>query len=256
MSKAWITAKLPEFARDMLRDYSLAVQILERQFRIFDGGGQVEFEALRDLLGEHMNKGLLWRLKDTAHHLFRNEQKERLDGLFLDWCIGYIFHETMKLKEDSYQQQNYSPWFRDLQGENLPEAESAISLELLQVLSQTNESIRREIDRIRFILSKCASLMPMYFRDQRENALLARFLFEQNELVRGVFGAAYEELIRAIYDDAPEMMLVMAARSLRQGGWMRHASQAVDEALALSPDSALALAEKEILGTWRKGLKV
>ena len=71
MSHSWFDEKRCEFMRDLLRDYCLSVQVLEGLFQDFDRGGTMTFEDLKDLLGEEMNKGLMWRLKDTAHHLFR-----------------------------------------------------------------------------------------------------------------------------------------------------------------------------------------
>jgi hypothetical protein len=255
MSKAWITEKLPEFVRDMLRDFCLSADILESQFTVFDQTSQVSFEVLHDLLGEEMNKGLLWRLKDTAHHLFRNDGRQGLSGQMLDWCIGYIFHETMKIKEDAYQQQNYGPWFRELLDRELPEAETVVSKELFQIVLQTNESLRRESARVRFFFEKCRKLLMVYLSDQGENPLLGRFLFEQNGLVRKIFGQDYPALVAAIYGDAPEMMYVMASQSLRQGGWMTHAAQAVRKAGELGPVNPRVLRERQIVDTWAERIK-
>lgn len=255
MSKAWIVEKLPEFVRDMLRDFCLSADILESQFTVFDQTNQVSFHVFHDLVGEEMNKGLLWRLKDTAHHLFRNDPGQGLSGQFLDWCVGYIFHETMKLKEDAYQQQTYGPWFRELMDRELPQAEHVISRELFQVVLQTNESIRREIARVRFFIAKCRALLQGYLSGQGENPLLGRFLFEQNPLVRKIFGQEYDALLAAIYGDAPEMVYVMASQSLRQGGWMKHAGEAVLRAVETGPTNPRVLREKQIVDTWNERIK-
>jgi hypothetical protein len=247
MSKAWIKAKHAEFARDVLRDFCLASNELERRFQEYDLTGLVDFEGLRDLTGQEMDKGLLWRLKDTSHHLFRHDPDDMLIGKFLDWALGYIFHETLKLKEDAYQQQNYAPWFKELQRRDMPEHEQRFCHELMQVLFQTRESIEREVKRIRFILSQCQGMFPVYYHRHRNNALLARFLFNQNELVRGVFQERYETLIQGVYGDAPEHMHLLAAQSLRQGGWMRDANKAVDEALRTKPGYKQAQHEKKVL---------
>lgn len=255
MSKAWIREKMPEFARDLLRDFCLSVDILEDQFSRFDTHSKVAFEVFRDLLGVEMNKGLLWRLKDTAHHLFQNDGKQELSGQFLEWSLGYVFHETMKLKEDAYQQQNYAPWFRSMQERELPEQDLIISRELFQLLMQTTESMQREIRRIRFLFGECRKLFPMYLSDQGENHWLARFLFKRNEIVREVFSQSYRELLRGIYGTAPESMYVMASRSLREGGWMQQAAEAAAKACETNPASEPARREKEIVDTWRARLR-
>lgn len=248
MSKAWIKAKAPEFVRDIIRDFCLSWRVLEDQFQQFDKNGQVDFEVLRDLLGEEMNKGLLWRLKDTAHHLFRSKAEGgTLVGQFLDWSVGYIFHDAMKLKEDSYQQQNYAPWFRQLIRDDLPEEEKGISSELLGVLEQTSESMFREIRRIRFIVANCRRLFPIYLSAHRDNPLLARFLFDQDDLVREIFGEEYEGLIARIYADRPDHMYLLAAMSLRQGGWLAESSEAIARAVDLNPQSESIRREERII---------
>lgn len=255
MSKAWIRAKTPEFVRDVLRDFCLAARALEEQFSHFDRGGQVNFGVLRDLLGEEFNKGLLWRLKDTAHLLFRGSRDAPRVGRFLDWGIGYVFHESMKLKEDAYQQQNYGPWFRAMQAESLPPEELRIAQELYEVILQTAESIRREITRIRFIIDHMKRLLPLYLSEHGDNPLLARLLFERNDLVAAVFGEYYSDLLRGLHGDRPERLYVLAAQSLRQGGWMQEAEAAIDQALKLAPNDPAARLEKEKVDSWRKRLK-
>lgn len=243
MSKAWIRSKYKDFARDVMRDFCLAATALEEQFRRFDESEEIGFEAIKDLTGEEMNKGLLWRLKDTAHHVFRNDPEDSLIGRFLDWGLGYIFHETIKLKEDAYQQQSYAPWFRALQNQDLPDMEKDFAVELMQVLSQTRESIQREIRRIRFILRQCRGMLPIYYGRHRSNALLARFLFDKNDLVRKVFKDEYEAFIQGIYGEEPELLYILAAQSLKQGGWMKDAERAEEEALRINPNCRKAAME-------------
>ncbi|WP_027183615.1 hypothetical protein [Desulfovibrio inopinatus] len=252
MSKAWIREKRPQFVRDMLRDFCLSVEILEGQFERFDNEGVVQFDVLRQLLGVGMNKGLLWRLKDTCHHLFQEDPDGTTVGRFLDWCIGYIFHESMKLKEDAYQQQNYGPRLRKLMA-TAPDTnhiEHIISMELFEVLDQTKESISREIRRIRFMIAECRKMLPLFLEGHESNILLARFLFDQNTLVHKILGDAYHEVIRAVYKETPEMLYVRASQSLRTGGWMEHAAEAVDEAYNLAPNNPLVTREKHILDIW------
>lgn len=252
MSKTWIRGKLPEFVRDVFRSFCLASRQLSEQFARFDAEGTVSFEILRDLVGVEMNKGLLWRLKDTAHHVFRNDPSGLLEGRFLDWGMGYIFHETIKLMEDAYQKTNYAPWFREMRDSGeLPQEAKDVAGELFLILHQTEESMSREIDRIRFIMAKCRQLLPIYLAPHRENMLLARLLVAQNALVREVFEEEYEALLTGIYGNQPELMYILASQSLRQGGWMEEAEAAVNKALELNPAERSVLQEKKIIDNWR-----
>jgi len=252
MSKAWIRAKHPEFVRDLFKFFCQSCEILEEQFARFDKDDTITFEILKDIVGNEMDKGLLWRMKDTAHHVFRNDPHSQLGGKFLDWAIGYIFHETIKLKEDAYQKQNYAPWFHKLNEEDLQESEKDITAQLFQVLNQTEESMRREIDRIRFIMAKCRQLLPYYLHRYSDNVLLARYIFSQNELVRSVFDGEYSGLIRAIYVTEPERMYILACQSLRMGGWIDEANEALNKALEVNPTSKIVLQEKKIIDNWVK----
>ncbi len=250
MSRTWIRAKLPEFVRDMFRNFCQASEALGVEFAAFEAERRVSFEHLRYLVGFEQNKGLLWRLKDTAHHVFRNDPENPLVGRYLDWGLGYIFHETIKLMEDAYQRMNYAPWLDELRDGKLEQAEQEIANHLKAIPGQTEESMDREIARIRVILSTCRRLMPSYLSRHRGNVLLARFLFSQNELVRQVFNADYEAMLDGIYAGKPELMYVYAAQSLRLGGWMDEAERAVSEAFKLNPRDPLVLQEKNIIDNW------
>ncbi len=256
MSKSWIRAKHPEFVRDLFKFFCQACDQLEQQFMRFDQGKAVEFEFLKDLVGDEMDKGLLWRLKDTAHHVFRNDPHSQLGGKFLDWAIGYIFHEAVKLKEDAYQKQNYAHWFHKLYEEDPQNSEKNITEQLFQILNQTEESIHREIDRIRFITAKCRQLLPYYLRRYSENVLLARYIFSENQLVRDIFKDEYDGLIAAIYGAEPERMFILASQSLRMGGWMNEATKAVNEAFEKNPSSKIVLQEKKIIDNWARRIKI
>lgn len=247
MSKLWIKAKLPEFVRDVVRDFCLASRELEREFRMFDRTGHVDFATLKNLLGHEMNKGLLWRLKDTAHVLFKHDRVADAEtlGHFLDWSVGYIFHDAIKLKEDAYQQQNYAPWFRQLSNTNISSEHQRIGEDLLAVLDQTSESIQREVNRIRFLLFNCRRLLTEYLPQHSDNELLARFLFDNNDLVREVFGEGYPKLIEKVYGNEPERMYLFAARSLIKGGWREIAGKALEEASRINPANPEVQAAKE-----------
>ena len=76
MSGRWLIANKDFFIRDLLRDYCRVCQALNEQDARFSGTGTISYAVLRDLLGEAMRKGVFWRLKDTAHHLFRTPTRE------------------------------------------------------------------------------------------------------------------------------------------------------------------------------------
>lgn len=226
MSKSWLLSKQESFVRDVLHDFCHIASVLEAHFTDYDVSGTVSFHFFDDLLGRQNSKGLLWRLKDTAHLLFRNESgpRHQVLGEYLDWALGYIFHECIKLKEDAYQQMSYRPRFKKLQAiQGLIPEEQHIGAELYAVLDQTNESIAREVRRVRFILFHCKRMFVLYLPAHCENSLLARFFHSQRELVQSVFKGFFAELLQAVYPQGLQRMYVLAAKSFAQGGWMEEA---------------------------------
>lgn len=248
MSKYWIESKKQEFIRDILRDFCLSYQLLAQEFSMYNQYGKVNFYFFLELLGIEMNQGLLWRLKDTAHLFFRSKDEVPELEQLLDWSLGYIFHECTKLKEDAYQQNIYIPWLENI-SKSLTFSNPQLTdpSQLLMAISQTKESIQREVDRIRLIINQCLTLFIKYLPLHHDNSYLARFLFDQNELVQEVFGQFYPQLIDAIYLDHKEKMYILAAQNLRQGGWIQKANQAIDMALKTNPNNFSSLQEKKII---------
>ncbi|XPV76287.1 MAG: tetratricopeptide repeat protein [Desulfovibrio sp.] len=246
----WVRLKLQVFVRDLLRNFCMGQIILEEQFHQFENNGNMDFESLRELIGHEHHKGLLWRLKDTAHHMFRNNPDTNVEGRFLDWGMGYIFHETIKLKEDSYQNITYKPWFEQLREGGLTGDEAEIAEGLFPILQQTVESMQRETDRIRHISGRCKKLMPIYLAGHNENPLLARCLVQDRQLIATVFGLGYEELVEKIYGGKKQDMFCLAAKSFRAGGRKEEAIQAIEKAVSLDPDCKIILQEKQIIDNW------
>ncbi len=248
MSKAWIRAKLPEFVRDMFRYFCQCCYVLEPLFQAYAKTGVMDFEQLKELIGQENSKGTFWRLKDTAHHVFRNDPHDSLEGRFLDWALGYIFHECIKLKENAYQQLTYAPWLKDLDG-NIAQAKRDIAGPLAHVPMQTEESMRREIDRIKSIIAQCKHILPDYLTAYADNKLLARFIVTQNALVQSVFQDQYQNLLHGIYGDKGKTMYLLAAQNLRNGGWLEEARQAEQHAYLAHQKSKIFLQTEKFIAT-------
>ena len=243
--RTWVHHNHAAFERDVLRGFCQAAAQLSEQFARFAATGTLSFSVLRDMIGEPLNKGLLWRLKDKAHHIFLNAGETRPAGLLLDWTLGYIFHETLKLMEDAHQRQYYAPQLEGLADfAQYPEL-AAQMRELRDIQSQTVESMRREVARLESLLLQSRKLFCLYFAGRADHRPLARFLHDNNELARAIFADDYDRLIQSVYDDEPERMPVEAAHSLLESARFAAAALAVEAALTRNPHSPDALALRE-----------
>ena len=244
MNGGWLVANRDFLVRDLVRDYCTVYSLLADQRRRFEADGAVSYSALRDLLGESMRKGVFWRLKDTAHHLFRNtphavdlteadappppdgdpaprtlpdgtDDPRALEAL-IDWCVGYAFHECAKLKEDAFQGQHYANRLVQIARSMTVSAEAYNPLRGLG--GQTAESSTRELARIMHVLGHGLRLLARYLAAERQNTRLARWLASEEALAAKAFGPSYNLLLDALYDSDRERLYLLAARDFLEAG--------------------------------------
>lgn len=245
MTRGWIRIKYHDFVRDILRDFCLAGLALEEQFEMFDRDGHVDFNTVRELLGGGMNKGLLWRLKDSAHHLFRNDVLDLPVGHLLDYAIGYLFHETLKLKESAYQQLKYAPALQAVPCDDVPGLKGDACAGFRDLMERSKGETAGLVANLRALLDGCRDMFPIYLAHHGDNPLLARYFFESEEVIRLMFRNRFDSLIEAVYGDAPERRFLLAGQSLRAGGWTADAARALDAAEQARPGSPDVAAERE-----------
>ncbi len=236
---AWISAKHSEFVRDILRDFCLTCYDLEQVFQHYQKSGMVDFEKLAALLGQEMNKGLLWQLKDTAHILFQHQSRDGIGILnqLLEWNIGYIFHNVVKLKEDAYQQQKYGPWLKKLERAGFLGLEQDLGGQLTLLLAKTEESMATGIWQISFLQNVCKKLFIAWLPEHAENKLLARLLYVDTAYVKEIFGKDYLCLLKAVYGQETTQMFLLAALSFKEGGWHKQACEVLEKALSTYPEN-------------------
>lgn len=245
--REWIEKNSEVFERDVFRDFCLASIGLEEQFRRFSENGMVSFSIIQALVGEPLNKGLLWRLKDTAHHVFLAPELQVPEGPLLDWTLGYIFHESLKLMEDAHQKQYYTQRVAGNADVQRDSPLGELMSELAQIQRQTRESMGREVERLRKLLCLSRKLFCLYFEGRADHKPLARFLNDNSDLVSRSFGEDYHKLLYAVYGDHPERMYIEASRSLKESGRFEAAFKAVEAALACRPGNPDALELKAAL---------
>lgn len=250
MNGLWLAANKESFVRDLVRDFCHVYAAVAGQHARFTASGAISHAMLRELLGRDMRKGVFWRLKDTAHHLFRTPHpraggesrfplrrspgdvppddmacRNGVESL-LDWCIGFAFHECVKLKEDAFQRQHYANRLTQMRGQFGERREMLENLAPL--LLQTRESIQREMARILHVLDAAKNLLLLYLRGHGDNGLLARFLATEEALARGVFGRVWEDLLESLYERRPHEPYLSAARACLDSGRPQQALHALD----------------------------
>ncbi|MBO4300217.1 MAG: hypothetical protein J5861_01300 [Desulfovibrio sp.] len=231
MNRRWLLSNRDFLVRDLVRDYCIVHHLLVAQRSRFENDGTVSYTALRDLLGEAKRKGVFWRLKDTAHHLFRKlcqteitmpicdlpaDENTVVQETLIDWCVGYAFHECSKLKEDAFQRQHYAN--RLIQIARHDHLSDDTCSPLLGLSKETFESSSRELARIMQVLGHGLRLLALYLGTERHNTSLARWLACDEALAREAFGATYDTLMNSVFDGNRERLYLMAAKDFLKAG--------------------------------------
>lgn len=242
MNRQWLLANRHSLVRDLVRDYCRVQAALASQQERFATDRTVSWAQLHCLLGESTRKGVFWQLKDTAHLLFGSRLAEDPGGkpekcgepekaahatatikageqglgALLDWCIGYAFHECLKLREDAYQGRQYANRLHEL--EKLPGIDPALLPSLKILTGQTEESSARELSRILRVLDHGLDLLLAYLPGERANACLARWLATETGLAAGVFAQRWQPLLATVYGDPPQALYRLAAEDYARAG--------------------------------------
>ena len=249
MSKHWLEANASRLTAEILRDFCEVSLTLEEQFARHDSAGNLSYAALREALGDQMNRGILWRLKDTAHHLLRNPQASTIAERLLDWAIGYIFHEALKLLEDAHQHQYYGPSLLSMVEDDPSPELRDMANDFSLMAEEIQEDMKQTVGRIRRLLAHARLFFHRCYVGQKDNLYLARVLYDQEDMVREAFAEEFDNLCDAIYGNARQVLFLNAATSLLYGGRREQAVNALRRAKDIAPDDPRIAPIEESLGS-------
>ena len=134
----------------------------------------------------------------------------------IDWCIGYAFHECVKLKEDAFQNQHYAN--RLAQVARHDGVTTDMYNPLRGLVGQTAESSSRELSRISHVLSHGLRMLAQYLVVEKHNTHLARWLASEELSARQAFGTNFVPMLDALYGPEHERLYLLAARDFLEAG--------------------------------------
>lgn len=125
----------------------------------------VRAELLRQITcmaGTEECNGRLWQLKDLCHRIWpQTGQEHAMHGMLLDWTVGSLFHECLKLKETLYFLENHGA--RTVVIDNLsPRIEvlgasgDAVIWNVPRLIGQILEGVGLQMERVGFCLVRSA----------------------------------------------------------------------------------------------------
>lgn len=201
------------------------------------GGGAIPFAAINAFVEND-----LFGLKEECHALFRSDEGETgpRSGLLLDILIGSLFHEMMKVKENTYQIERYAPLYarlrRTLPGPSIPKHTETFLREGQRIIAQARRALGQGFAHAIELFEEAAVVLRHVLVENRDNPLLVRTLLDSEPILDAVYGPrALEKLLREMYDEHPDVGYALAAGDLYEGGWYDKARELCKRARKLDP---------------------
>ncbi|NIA05409.1 MAG: hypothetical protein GWP11_05510 [Proteobacteria bacterium] len=205
------------------------------------------WDRLTVMVGTENEKGPLWRLKDLCHLVWpKSDEPQGQGGSLVDWLVGAVFHEAMKLKENIYLLNSYGPAACKMRScpagpvrfcgpgpAPVPRLESMIDVRGL--ISRAAADVVGQMEQIAFLLTHTAFILRLMMPDLARNMLVVRLLVEREDVLRLLWGETLEAVFTDMfYGDAAEGFCT-AGRSYLRGQWFPQALRMYQKALAVSP---------------------
>jgi len=263
----WFEQRRNHFIRQLVDDFFLLVESFQQLYRMYldcrTTQGHVcanllssETEAARGLIwsrltqmiGTETEKGQLWKLKDLCHLLWpEQEQQYNVHGSLIDWLLGSIFHEAMKLKENIYLLNTYGP-----AAVRMGESQSAQPMKILRpsgsfplfssmvdvkaLVRRIADDVVSQMEQIGFLLGQATFILRMMMPELAPNMLVVRFLVEEEKRTLRVWGESAEELFTDMFSGDATQGFCAAGRSYLSGQWYPQALDMYKRALQADKD--------------------
>jgi tetratricopeptide (TPR) repeat protein len=205
----------------------------ERRLRFSDIGRWVDDKG----------QSLLYDLKEKSRRVFRqtNHQSFHRKEWLLDLAIGSIFHEAMKLRENIYQLEFYRPKYLQYKnGVGNSAYEKDYLRQFERIVSKAQLGAMEGMDETRSLFRDTKAQLMEFFKENRENPFLVRFLLENQPLLRSVYGSrGAKRIFELMFRRGILQAYQVAARSYLQSGHFDLSTACLVKALRMDPESSL-----------------
>lgn len=192
-------------------------------------------------------EGDLYDLKEECHALFREtlepDREEELDaaGLF-DLLVGSLFHQMMKVKENTYQLECYAPRYAALRKAakrpDSPDQDGAFLREGERIIQRARRALRQDFGHAAELFNEASVVLRHVLREHRGNPLLVRTVLDNEEAIAAVYGPRMlDDLLSEMFDGRRAEAYLLAATDLLEGGWYDKARECCQKALELEPEN-------------------
>lgn len=232
----WYSARRDYFTRNLFRGFHQAMKGFLAIYQRYLHSNHISYQDLDRLVGSENNKGSLWLLKDHCHQLWQqSESLPEINGYLLDWLIGSIFHEAMKLKENIYLNKYYGPLAQKNMQQGVNNASIHCGLDCQYLMNRILKEAANQLEDIGMMFGRANYILRITLPSLKNNNLLLRYLVEHEEMTRELWAEPLTDIFAEIFTGKGDEGYCQAARSYQEGQWWQEAADAYRKALELNP---------------------
>ncbi len=235
---SWLEEHKDIFVRNAIRDFLKALIFFEQLYKIYNESKEMPFKNMDYWVGTEVRKGPLWQFKDLCHTVWGNEEQMDVECALMEWLVGSVFHEGMKLKENIYLLQHYKPAYEKMIYQNKKLAENQGLDDYLELFEKTTEEVSLAMSRLNRLFLRAAEQLHKVLLKCPDNRLVLRLLAENNPEFDRIWGVnSIPRLFEEMFPGQKEKGYCLAAESYREGNWMERALDTYQKALDINPNS-------------------
>ena len=255
MNTSWFTQRRDVFIRDLVENFFEAKIYFNTIYGSYKKSKTIAFSIMDAWVGMESRKGPLWNMKDHSHQLFRsNQYPSSLYEHLLDWTIGSIFHEAMKLKEDAYQVESYKPLLElEINSEKYDLELSHIINEYFSLIEKVSVNLDEELKSIEALFAKALYHLEEILIAWKDNALLVRFLLERKTLCEQALGKKHlSHILERMFPNGLHEAYLLAIRDCITRGRYAEAESHLEKAVRAKPVNSI---DKSVLQSLREAIQ-
>ncbi|MCI5124285.1 MAG: hypothetical protein D3925_07365 [Candidatus Electrothrix sp. AR5] len=193
------------------------------------------WDRLNWMIGEESDKGPLWNLRELCRRVWpEGEHEENVEGSLVDWLMGSIFHEAMRLREDVQILNNYgNATFKNRQmraaqkngsqPQNLPASRLAKVMDRKNLIKRVAVDVMQQMEQLAFLFGQTNNMLRTMLTGLADNFLLVRFLVEQEDIVEDLWGEGLADVFTDMFFNTPAQGFCAAGSSYMSGQWYTRA---------------------------------
>lgn len=205
------------------------------------------WDHLNLMVGSENDKGPLWQLKDLCHLVWPEDYYgQDRGGSIVDWLIGSIFHETMKLKEDIYLLVRYGSAASKMKEHEDPGmfvvSNALVTPPTLEnimdihgVIVKAANDVVKQLEQLASLFNRTCYMLRIILPSLADNLHLVRLLVERQELLQRIWGESLGDIFNDMFWGDGVEGFCRAGRSYLSGHWFYKALQVYKMALRMNP---------------------